>query len=413
MPSVLFVCHGFPLNTMGGVGKIVETLIQHMASIGWDVHLLTPQQHRITRTKITNTKYSWGTHHTLHTSTLLWHHSWSSSSAIGTLQTLCQEWNFDICHIHHLSGLPLDWKHILPTHCKLVLTLHDYALPCARGQLYHRDHYVCSGPTMEKCTLCLEPFLQWYAAKQKYVEQRLDLVQQLLSRADIIQSPSVDLQKRCGQLYPSVSIELVHLPVDTIYSTHFLSSVLSSVPKTRDCIFVGSIIPTKGLHLVLKAMHHIHRLYPKEHYSLGIIGSGFPTAHFPTYEQHCHQLAMGLDIVWYGTLSAHEIKNILPQYKTLVVPSLWPENSPISIREAKQFRLDIVCPRYGGSAELSTDAWLVGDPLHHVIGVSALAETIRASILYPKNIRQEFPTPMEFGTTMQHIYQKLCTPHTT
>ena len=409
MPSVLFVCHGFPLNTMGGVGKIVETLIQHMASIGWNVHLLTPQHHRLTRTKITNIKYNWGTHHTLHTSTLLWHHSWSSSSAKHQLKKLCHHWDFDICHIHHLSGLPFDWNRILPKHSKLILTIHDYALPCARGQLYHRDHYVCSGPSIERCTPCLEPFLHWYPPNNTYIAQRFDQIHHLLHRADTIQSPSEDLKNRFLQFYPSMQIDTVDLPVETIYS----SQNSSSISKTRDCIFVGSIIPTKGLLLVIKALYHLQRYYPTEHYSLGIIGSGFPTSHFPTYEKHCKELAMGLDIEWYGSLSSHEIKNILPQYKTLVLPSLWPENSPISIREAKQFGLDIVCSRYGGSGEISKDARLVGDPLHQVIGIASLAETIRESILYPQNTRQKFPTQMEFGSAMHTIYQKLCTPHTT
>lgn len=357
---ILLVMHGTPLSKMGGVGLLVHNLSRELAIQGHEVHCLAPRSSK-TQTRLLHEKQSWGELHILETKYFQWSDSWENIQA----QTLLKEWLHElqpeICHCHHLSGLPLAFHRLLPQACKLVITLHDYAIPCARGQMYHREHRICDSNDPENCHSCLQPF----RARKGAILRRLEQARELLFRADHLLSPSLDLSLRIQRLYPQLKISIIDLPV--------FDHVSPSKTKDSTFIFVGSIIPTKGLDLLLKAILR----FPKENTpSLKIIGF---SAQYPTwknYQQHCQKLAsLSPSINWLGEKEHKECLEEMATAKCLVIPSIWPENSPLTIREATSLGLAVICPKWGGSSELAPQALILLKPsIHHLYERLQMAE---------------------------------------
>ena len=384
--KIVLVIHGYPFNQMGGAGLLVQHLSRQLALRGHDVHVLVPQSSPI-KTAIYQQKKEWGHLHILHTQYLQWADSWEQSRAGSLLKTWLMELQPDICHIHHLSGLPLHFQRLLPSTTKLVITLHDYAIPCARGQLYHREHRQCSSNHIDNCERCLQPF----RASRASIIRRLGEARMLLSSADVLLSPSLDLAKRMRALYPELHISQISLPL--------FEKMENCANKDADFIFVGSIIPPKGLDLFLKALLRFPRNHPP---SAKIIGF---SAQYPTwrnYQQYCQKLAaLSPSIHWLGEQSHADCINHMRRVKCLVLPSLWPENSPLTIREATALGLPVICSSWGGAAELLIDrSFVLQEPSVH-----QLYQLLKRARNQPQGIAQSWPTPEMYCEQLLAIYQ--------
>ena len=267
---ILLVCHGSPLQKMGGVGMVVNGLLQEFERAGHEVWLLTPKAAFFPSTKTTKRHIEWS--HPRWS----WKQGWAPTD-VGALQSTLQKIDFDVVHIHHLSGLPLNLWELLNTRAK-VLTLHDYAIPCALGQLVTRDGNICDGPKND-CATCIEPWTPRCSDREReeMLHHRSALVQKVLTESDLCLSPSHDLIERF-QDFSEITIEHCALPL-----MHTLPA--RSVSPTG-IIFIGSIIPTKGLHVLLRALALLD-----EPPQLTIIGGQSATPSWPNYEQQCRALA--------------------------------------------------------------------------------------------------------------------------
>jgi glycosyltransferase involved in cell wall biosynthesis len=385
--TILFLCHGYPLESMGGVGIHVAMLIDEFVQKDWTIHLLVPKTSY--RNRLEHKTERWGITTILHHRDISWEKSWNNKGNISILKEWLKTISPDVCHIHHLSGFPLDLPTLLPNSTISVMTLHDYAIPCARGQLYHREHDICTGPNLTKCTLCLEQYLPKNNG-QKIMELRIQKAEQCLSKIDSLLSPSKDLIQRMKAIYPLLHIRLTALPIKVDRSPRIH-------PRQYDFIFVGTLIPTKGLHIAIKAFLQ----FPEGESSLTIVGNSgvFPT--WQGYETMCQKLAsLHPNIRWVGELTHNQTLDEISKHNCLVLPSQWPENSPISIREATALGLHVICSAHGGSSELSGSVHKLesNDPyeLHRLYR--------RMQKLPAANI-QCWPTPTEYCIEMTSLYE--------
>ena len=367
MRSLLLVCHGYPLEKMGGVGLYVQALAIGFFKLGWKVSLLVPRSGM--RNRLEHRTEDWGTTTILHHRALTWSSSWNNKHSQRLLRSWLHHLAPDVCHIHHLSGLPLNLSDLLPQQTLKVLTFHDYSVPCARGQLFHRDHFICSGPSAQKCSVCLDPFL--FASPPRSVEHRLELSREMLSSLHLLFSPSKDLILRIREMHPTLEITHTQLPL--------LSDTSVSSSQERDFIFVGSLLPTKGLDLAIRGFLP----FSTGESSLTIVGhaSIFPT--WPNYVEWCQSLALSHpDIRWIGGLSQADTVREMSKHRCLVLPSAWPENSPLSIREATAMGLHVICGSTGGASELSPVIQTVSPRTPRTM--HQLYRTIRSTPLPPK-----------------------------
>ena len=70
--------------------------------------------------------------------------------------------------------------------------------------------------------------------------------------------------------------------------------------------------------------------------------------------QQCRALAEQLKCRWLGQVEHGQVLNELANHKLLALPSLWPENSPLVVREATGLGLHVIVSTIGGAAELAS-----------------------------------------------------------
>jgi glycosyltransferase involved in cell wall biosynthesis len=106
-----------------------------------------------------------------------------------------------------------------------------------------------------------------------------------------------------------------------------------------------------------------------------------------------------------------EIASIFQKIDVLVVPSLWPENSPLVIHEAFLTRTPVIASRIGGISEIVTDG--VNGLLFNPGDVNELKEKMQYLIDNPdiiERLRANIPKTRSMednGREMEEIYADL------
>jgi glycosyltransferase involved in cell wall biosynthesis len=112
--------------------------------------------------------------------------------------------------------------------------------------------------------------------------------------------------------------------------------------------FLGTLAPHKAPHLVLEAFA---RLPPGLRARATLVLHG-PKHHFPDYVAGLERRAAELGVRLPGALARESVPATLAATDVLVVPSVWYENSPLTIHEARAARAAVLVSDLGGMAEL-------------------------------------------------------------
>jgi glycosyltransferase involved in cell wall biosynthesis len=116
------------------------------------------------------------------------------------------------------------------------------------------------------------------------------------------------------------------------------------IPDT--IVFVGSLIPRKGVKYLLQAMTSL-----PERYRLEIAGDGPSRAKL---EEAVSQLGLTGRVAFLGALTQHELAELLGRCHTFVLPSL-SEGLPLSLLEAMASGCAVVSTDVSGIKDLVTD----------------------------------------------------------
>lgn len=106
--------------------------------------------------------------------------------------------------------------------------------------------------------------------------------------------------------------------------------------------YVGSLVWHKGVHVLLAACARL----PPDRYTLEIHGDERTHA---DYAGLLRRLARGLPVRFCGPFDEAGRAGVYGGLDALVVPSRWPENSPLVIHEARQAGIPVIGARAGGS----------------------------------------------------------------
>jgi glycosyltransferase involved in cell wall biosynthesis len=222
------------------------------------------------------------------------------------------------------------------------------------------------------------------------MNNRIETAQRTLEKADLILSPAKDLIER---VQANISVPITFHPLP-------LLSKLSPTPippMPYRFVFASSIIPTKGLHLLLDAIQKVPTA------ELWVVGKPHPFDGWPNYFEEQHKQIMRLPNTKYlGEVEHQKIPGILSQAHCLVLPSLWPENSPIVIREALALGLEVICAKEGGAKEISAYT-------HTIMNGSTqeLCSTMKKVMTYPKrNPSHSFPSMKDHAISLCSLYTK-------
>ena len=279
---------------------------------------------------------------------------------------------------HHLAHLSLGLPRIASrSGARVLFTLHDYWLPCARGQLVDRGLERCAGPEIGRCAWCLAGQASlgpaaslaarvrlpgpWRARlraglgratpgrARASLRERAALVAAAVRRVDLFLSPSRDLAARVAALgIPPHRVEV--FPLGLVQPVRPLPA---PDPGPVRFLFAGALIPTKGPHLLLDAFARL----PAGAATLRMAGPRVPLDLDPGYAERLAARASEVPgALLLPPYPPGRAARFLARGDVLVVPSLWEENSPLVVREARAAGLRILASRRGGIPEIAPTA---------------------------------------------------------
>ncbi len=286
----------------------------------------------------------------------------------------------DIIHFQHLLFLSLSFIDVARDNgIPIVLTLHDYWYICPRVQMIDIYGDLCDTPSYERCKYCYAEYLIfyenlhperkgiiWRAKKNIYKGKskghslylwekfhkdyirdeylyRRDITRKYLNMVDVTISPSnwlMQVYRRNG----ITSGKFLHL--DYGIDTKLFRKVERKPSSLLRIGYIGSFIPSKGIDVVIRAIKGT-----KSRIKMYIWGKA-PEG-FEWYERKIKALiGKNPDIIIKGYVENAKIHSLYKEIDILIVPSLWHENSPITIHEAFATGTPVIASEVGGIPEL-------------------------------------------------------------
>jgi glycosyltransferase involved in cell wall biosynthesis len=317
----------------------------------------------------------------------------------------------DVVHTQHLLYLSAE----LIGECRkrgipVVVMLNDYWFLCHRVRLERRDGALCSGPARGwNCCQCLNtPALVRSHLNPIAVASNLYRYQYLMRRllqADRILAPSRflrDMFYRNG--VPAGRIR--HCDYGTAPPPPEFADLLTARPPHDPVRFgyLGSLMHHKGVHVLIDAFEHM----PKGQAELHLFGA----APDPSYEADLRRRARSNDVHWRGSLRHAERWRAFREIDVLVVPSIWYENSPLTIHEALTAKVPVIGSAIGGIPELVENE--VSGLIFPAGSVDGLAACLQQVVEDPNCIsrwqqRIVRPQPIDaHAIEIEAIYHELC-----
>ena len=248
----------------------------------------------------------------------------------------------DVVHFHNLVGLSVTLvdeceARAIPT----VLTLHDYWAICFKNTLLKNDGAVCdrSGPD---CFDCKNTLIGESSTPSRVRNSHVLLS---LRKVDQFISPSQYLADRyAANGIPRERIQVMRNGIDLDRFTHRRRE-----RKTFTLGFIGYLGKHKGLDVLLRALG----LVPEPGaIRLFVAGSGEERNNLETL---CHELGLDQFVTFLGQVENPAIGALYARIDALVLPSVWPENSPVAITEAMASGIPVIASDIGGIGELMED----------------------------------------------------------
>ncbi|MCE9595783.1 MAG: glycosyltransferase [Planctomycetes bacterium] len=420
--KLLFVTHGFPPETWAGTEVYTLTLAQELARRGHQVSVLArsdpkrsvadggPADFALQREEFQGVAV-WRLVHRLDHQSL--RESFEHPGVEASFREVLAREKPDVVHFQHLLHLS---ARLVSTAREAgvatVLTLNDYWGLCARVQLVRPDGVRCDNDQGLGCLMCVKykDYTQIGRAKELF-----PLAAPLVSLTELAlalpKAPSVKLERflhkrrvevgRWAQAYrdmqarPKVVLgnmaqaDLVLAPsrflrekylasgrFDArrfVYSDYgMVTEHLRALEKTRDADgavrfgYVGSLVWYKGVDVLVKALAGLAGA------KLAVFGAFEPEK--DAYHGELARLADPARVAFRGRFDNARLAEVYREIDVLVVPSVWFENSPLTIHEAFLLRTPVVTSDIGGMKELVTDGV---DGLHFAVGD---AEDLRAKL---------------------------------
>jgi glycosyltransferase involved in cell wall biosynthesis len=317
--------------------------------------------------------------------------TYRSAAIAERIERVLDEFRPDLVHVHNLLNLSLD----LPALAKrrglpVVATLHDHTLHCPSGgqRVHVAEQHVCMRIDPERCARCFgaSPFAGQMALSRRTrriprpalralgalgrrlrrtgaalaagaapgrapsaaeIRGRLRHVERAIEAVDLFVAPSRALAEEHLRLgIPAAKLRTSDYGFPGLPRSH---RPPRTDPASRLAIgFVGTLVWHKGVHVLLEAA----ALLPRDRFELLVFGD---LETFPAYVADLRRQAEGLPVRFLGGFANAEAGRVYAELDVLVVPSFWPENSPLVIHEAFMAGVPVVGARMGGIPELLQD----------------------------------------------------------
>ncbi|MCB9792428.1 MAG: glycosyltransferase [Alphaproteobacteria bacterium] len=393
MPTLLQLVHGYPPREIAGTELYAARVTEGMQARGWEVHVVAATRapgrpHGASQTEA----LPGGGTLTRVVNNLPWRplaQAERDPIIEDAVSIAISEIRPALIHVQHLLFLSAHLSLPAPS----LLTLHDAWGWCPRGGTLLRDGLApCPGPTPEDCARCYQAWGRGSAAEHRLGQlagrlsgwvspERLHglwrrvpaaMRRRALSGAPVRPEPE-DLAPRqravaaaflrCERrVAPSRFLAeaaearglgpVLHLPHG--------AGPLPGGAHDGPLVFLGSLVPHKGAHLVARAWSRLE---------------GAPELEIWGPRTDADYAARLPRSATRGPIAPAEVPALLGRARALILGSTWPENAPLVALEARASGCPVVAPAIGGLPELVEDG--VDGRLYPPGDVDALAAAIQ------------------------------------
>ncbi len=255
----------------------------------------------------------------------------------------------DVVHFQHLVNLSINFIELVKRrNIPVVMTIADYWYICWNNLLLKKDLSRCTPDRkLRNCLGCIRknpvslallPYFYYHLLKKETLHKKN------LNSADLIIAPSDFLR----EVYVAWGVDPDRIIHSDYGMEHALYPEKKIIPKNIEEYtfgFIGSILPHKGLGILIKAFNELKDKPVK----LEIWGD-LKTK--KTYSKDVEQMLRSDKIKLMGRYENKDIGNVLKRFDALIIPSIWYENSPLTIHESYMCGVPLITSDIGGMAEL-------------------------------------------------------------
>nr|WP_154337592.1 glycosyltransferase [Paracoccus sp. S-4012] len=263
----------------------------------------------------------------------------------------------DLYHFHHMWNIgagTIRRLRALKPQAKFVFTLHELIAICANhGQMVKTSGELCYAAGAVECSACMTEHgpLNFLLREARMKE--------LLGLMDVLISPSRFLRDRfeAWGIAPG-RIAVIENGLEAERGPALDAATAARL--SRRFAFFGNATPTKGLDVLVRAAALLEA--DEDAAPLRIEVHGVTAERFAALWP---DLPLPANVDFKGRYRAADAVAIMRRQGWVLVPSVWWENSPVVIEEAKAARRPVIASDIGGMLE-KTAGWglqfRVGDP---------------------------------------------------
>ena len=338
--------------------------------------------------------------------------------AVGYYKEVLQEIQPQIIHFHHFHHLGADFisyaKQLLPD-VRIFMTLHEMIAICPHygSMLTKGKMKLCIKSSPHKCKMCFpEKPLRDFLLRERWFKFHFAHVEKFIPPSEFLKSRYVEW----GLEEERIKVIDYGRP---IWPRPERPQRKEGQPLVVG--FFGQIVFHKGADVVLRAAAEYLRRKKIEEESSISQSELLPEIRFVMHgalklpkkksEEFEELLDECKEIVTYqGPYDMDRMQDLYKGVECSIVPSLWWENSPLTIQEAFMAGIPVLCSNVGGMAEKVTDRV---NGLHFLVGnhfdlLDKLIELANSPTLYNKLV-EGIPSIMseeEMAERMHELYRR-------
>jgi glycosyltransferase involved in cell wall biosynthesis len=342
--KILICCNAYPPNFIGGAELIAHAQAKQLQSLGYNVIIFTGdtrehgKRHARWREDFEGLP--------VHRIYLTYEDydpkfvNFTNKDGEEYFKTILKKFSPDIVHFHNLIGLSVGLIHIAKQQgIKTVLTLHDHWGFCFKNTIIKNNNEICRDFT--QCTKCME-VIPDETNRNIPMRMRQDFMAMQLEDINAFISPSQYLAD--AYVHAGIPQERMHVIWNGIDVGKFSHTKKIPDPDHIRFTFIGYFGKHKGIQILLDALQYLKN---KEKVTINLIGDG---ELFTQYKNEVNNKNLNNVVKFWGKIK--NIQDAYAQTDVFILPSIWPENQPVTITEAMAAGIPVIAANSGGIPEL-------------------------------------------------------------
>lgn len=263
----------------------------------------------------------------------------------------------DIVHLHHAVHLGYEIiqiiKKTLPQ-AKIYFTLHEYIPICHHsGQMITTSGEVCKKPSYEACTHCFPEFTvaDFWQRKRRF-QHFFSLIDKFIAPSKFLRQQYIDWGITPERIVMMENALRSMKPLPFSLKRELDRLIGRQSDKCRFGFF-GQITPWKGVDILLQALTLLPKKTQKQ-FILEIHAANLEQQP-KEYQERIKNLLKNIEesnmVQWIGSYDQDQIADRMAGIDWVIVPSIWYENSPVTIQEAFYYGRPVIASNLGGMAE--------------------------------------------------------------